>query len=60
MELFAGTNCSSTTQYRTNVHRLDAIFDNPQGMCQDVCGHMYVVDSGNTVIRRIDAVTGGW
>jgi thiol-disulfide isomerase/thioredoxin len=37
-------------------NRTEASFDSPQGMCI-VAGHLYVADTGNHVIRKIDLTT---
>lgn len=37
-----------------------ARFSNPRGICVDPSGNVYVADRDNYIVRRIDAVTGGW
>src|SRR5262249_8570078 len=36
----------------------EAAFNNPQGMALDGRGHLWVVDTGNHTLRKIDLVTG--
>jgi autotransporter-associated beta strand protein len=36
----------------------DALFSNPQGITCDNLGHLYVVDTGNNLIRKINIATG--
>lgn len=48
---FAGSPASG---YR-NGFRRDARFFNPEGICINRDGHLYVADTGNKAIRRIDS-----
>ncbi len=42
----------------TNGSSTLARFNNPQGMAYDSSGNLYIADTGNHVIRRVDAITG--
>eukprot|EP00798_Chlamydomonas_sp_ICE-L_P024255 gene24255-9855_t len=55
-QIFAG-NLSNPTLWMDG-HQLSATFYQPRGICQDHEGNVFVADSGNAVIRRIDSKTG--
>ena len=54
VEQYAGFNGLATL----DGPRLEAQFVNPVGMAQDLDGNLYVIDSGQHILRKIDRITG--
>lgn len=53
---FAGSGTvGSTNANGTNANGTNATFNDPQGLVVDSTGNLYVVDSGNSLIRKITA-----